>query len=150
MVNQKGQEFSPFVTVVPKGAVVKFQNGDTVQHNIYSFSSEEKLNFPLHGPGVALSTKPMDKLGEVELGCNIHDWMSAFLFVVDTPVFAISGKDGKAELSKVPAGSFKFSVWHPYLKDKKSIPAFTYKPGEPLLPLRLQVRSVHKPSRESY
>jgi plastocyanin len=150
VVMQKDQEFSPFVSVVPKGATVKFQNHDKVQHNVYSFSSGEKLNFPLHGAGVELSTKSLEKTGEVELGCNIHDWMSAYLFVVNSPVYAVTGKDGKATLALSPEKAARIQVWHPYLKDKKILPFLEYQPGRALAPLKLQVKSVFKPPREIY
>ena len=29
-----------------------------------------------------------DKVGVVTIGCNIHDWMIAYVYVVDTPYFA--------------------------------------------------------------
>lgn len=44
-----------------------------------------------------------DKPGVVALGCNIHDRMSAYVVVVDTPHFALTGKAaGRAELPGLP------------------------------------------------
>lgn len=149
VVTQKDQEFLPFVSVVRKGATVRFTNEDSVKHNIYSFSSEEKLNFPLHGAGT-VNTKSFSRLGEVELGCNIHDWMQAHLYVVDTPVYGVSGKDGKVTLAGVPAKGAKVTVWHPHLREKGTLPSVLFQPGKPVDPLRLQVKSVKKPPRETY
>ncbi len=150
VIFQQGQEFHPFILAVKKGTVVKFQNSDEVKHNIYSFSSEQKFNFPLHGKGEVLSTKPLDKPGPVQLGCNIHDWMSAYIYVVDSHVFAVSGRDGKAVLEGLPDKSVKISVWHPYLKDQKTIPEISYKPGDKPAALKLELRKVFKAKRESY
>lgn len=149
VVAQREQEFVPVVAVVPKGAEVRFTNEDKVQHNIYSFSSVEKLNFPLHAAGT-VNTKSFRQVGEVELGCNIHDWMQAHLYVVDSPVYGVSGKDGKVTLTGVPASGAIVTVWHPYLRNKKPLPTIQYQPGKALDPLRLQVKSVKKPPRESY
>jgi hypothetical protein len=57
----------------------------------------------------------------VALGCNIHDQMTAWVFVADTPWFARSGDDGKAA-TDVPAGNYVLRLWHP------DLPA----PGKPL------------------
>lgn len=54
-----------------------------------------------------------DKSGVVRLGCNVHDWMVAYIYVVDTPYFAKSGKDGKLRLDGLPAGEYELRVWHP-------------------------------------
>ena len=56
-----------------------------------------------------------DQPGVVALGCNIHDWMVAYLLVVATPYYAKSDSDGRANLSGVPAGRYRLEVWHPRL-----------------------------------
>jgi hypothetical protein len=37
-----------------------------------------------------------DQPWAVTLGCNIHDWMKAYVYVVDTPYYAVTGPDGTA------------------------------------------------------
>ena len=59
-----------------------------------------------------------DKPGAVVLGCNIHDWMVGYIYVVDTPYFAKTGKAGSARLEALPAGDYQVRVWHPYMKSE--------------------------------
>ena len=63
-----------------------------------------------------------DKPGVVILGCNIHDWMVAYVYVSDTPHFAKTGADGRAVLTKLSPGSYLVRVWHPRKKRRGSSP----------------------------
>ncbi|MFI5335240.1 MAG: methylamine utilization protein [Opitutales bacterium] len=112
-ITQKDEEFLPFITVVTTGTAVTFPNRDTVQHHVYSLSKAKKFELPLYDPGKA-ETIVFDQPGIVTIGCNIHDWMLAYLVVVDTPYHALSGRDGVAALA-LPAGVYRIEVWHPRL-----------------------------------
>lgn len=114
-LSQQGQEFIPFVTVVTTGTAVTFPNRDTVQHHVYSLSRAKKFELPLYSPGKA-ETIVFDQPGVVTLGCNIHDWMLAYLLVLDTPWYAKSDAQGSAALS-APAGQYRLEIWHPRLKE---------------------------------
>ncbi|MBF0516283.1 MAG: methylamine utilization protein, partial [Nitrospirae bacterium] len=54
-----------------------------------------------------------DKPGVVVIGCNIHDWMKAYIYVVETPYFARSDSNGKTIINNLPAGQYDVTVWHP-------------------------------------
>lgn len=110
---QNGQEFRPYVTVVTTGTSVTFPNRDTVQHHVYSLSKVKKFELPLYDPGKA-ETIVFDQPGVVTLGCNIHDWMIAYLIVLDTPYHMRTGRDGTTSLP-LPAGAYRVEVWHPRL-----------------------------------
>ena len=112
-ITQKEQDFQPFITIVTVGTAVTFPNRDTVQHHVYSLSRAKKFELPLYDPGKA-ETIVFDQPGLITLGCNIHDWMLAYLVVVDTPYHAQSVSDGVAILT-LPAGSYRIDVWHPRL-----------------------------------
>jgi hypothetical protein len=79
---------------------------------VYSFSPAKTFNLKLYS-GVPSSPVVFDKPGEIVLGCNIHDKMSAFVLVVDTPHFASSGADGVARLRDLPPGDYEVSAWRP-------------------------------------
>ena len=57
-----------------------------------------------------------DKPGLVDLGCNIHDNMVAFVVVVDTPYAAKTDAAGEAVIRGAPAGPHALRVWRPYLR----------------------------------
>ena len=114
-VVQKNMKYHPLVSAIRVGTSVSFPNKDTVSHHVYSFSKAKKFEIPLY-KGNPPNPIIFDKPGVVTLGCNIHDWMRAYVFVLDTPYYSASGKDGKATLSGLPGGDYKVKVWHPRIK----------------------------------
>jgi len=111
---QKNIRFAPFVLAVPQGATVSFPNQDKVNHHVYSFSPAQPFQLPLYGSGQTRSVK-FDHTGTIALGCNIHDSMTAYIRVVDTPYFATTGDDGRVVLKNVPAGPGQLGVWQPLM-----------------------------------
>lgn len=112
-IAQQNQEFMTYVTVVQAGTRVLFPNKDTVQHHVYSLSKAKKFELPLYNPGQNESFV-FDVPGLVSLGCNIHDWMAAYLVVVPTPWFAKTDAAGHAAVA-APAGRYRLELWHPRL-----------------------------------
>ncbi|HVU25193.1 MAG TPA: hypothetical protein VHE13_13785 [Opitutus sp.] len=110
---QQGQAFIPYVTAVPVGSTVVFPNRDRVQHHVYSLSPAKKFELPLYDPGRS-ERIVFDRAGIVTLGCNIHDWMLAYLVVLPTPWFDRSDQTGHAALT-APAGAYRLTIWQPRL-----------------------------------
>jgi plastocyanin len=111
-ITQKDQEFSPYVTPIVVGTKVVFPNLDNVQHHVYSVSPAKRFEIPLY-IGDSKETIVFDRPGVVTLGCNIHDWMVAYVVVLSTPYYAKTGPDGTAEVSGLPPGHYRLEVWHP-------------------------------------
>jgi plastocyanin len=112
---QKDLTFQPFVLVVPVGAEVAFPNLDPVRHHVYSFSPAKTFELKLYGREDNRSIR-FDKAGVVAIGCNIHDAMSAYIRVVDTPYAAKTGASGEVTITGLPPGAATLTVWHPFLK----------------------------------
>jgi len=115
VVAQHDIAFEPHVLIAPVGADVTFPNLDTVRHHVYSFSAAKRFELKLYGHEQA-RTVHFDKAGVVALGCNIHDRMSGFIIVVDTPFAAKTDEAGRAVIAAAPDGSGVLSVWQEDLK----------------------------------
>ena len=115
VMDQKNRMFVPHVLPVQTGTAVEFPNSDDIRHQVYSFSEPKKFQLPLY-TGTPANPIVFDKPGVVILGCNIHDRMSAYIIVVDTPYFAMTGRDGRVTLSNLGAGRYVVHVWHPDFK----------------------------------
>lgn len=115
IIDQINKEFVPLVSVAQVGTAVSFPNKDNIRHHVYSFSTPKVFDLKLYS-GVPSSPVIFDKPGLVILGCNIHDWMLAYLLVVDTPYFAKSNEKGVARIENMPAGEYELSAWHPRLQ----------------------------------
>ncbi|KQU76791.1 MULTISPECIES: hypothetical protein [unclassified Rhizobacter] len=110
-ISQSKRQFHPSLTVVTVGTPVTFPNFDTVRHHVYSFSPVKTFELKLYA-GVPSAPVVFDQPGAAVLGCNIHDRMSAWVVVVDTPYFARTGADGRARVEGVPPGSYRLRGWH--------------------------------------
>jgi len=114
---QKDMQFEPFVLIVPVGAEVSFPNLDPFRHHVYSFSPAKTFELKLYSKDETRVVK-FDRAGVVVLGCNIHDSMSAYVRVVDTPFAARTNANGQAEIHDLPAGPATVTVWQPFLKSR--------------------------------
>jgi plastocyanin len=126
-IAQRDRELVPYATVVQTGTAIEFPNQDPFKHHLYSFSPAKTFEIKLY---VGKPARPVvfDKPGEVALGCNIHDWMEAYVLVVNTPYFAKTDARGRARLSDVPPGSYRLRWWHP--RQKRELPARRVEVGE--------------------
>lgn len=113
---QRNRLFEPFVTVVQKGAAILFPNEDAMLHHVYSFSPAKHFEIKLY-KGTPAAPIVFDKVGVVALGCNVHDWMLAYVLVVDTPIFGQSGNDGVVRLRALAAGTYELRAWYPGMRE---------------------------------
>jgi plastocyanin len=116
IVDQVDKEFVPHVRPVLVGTEVSFPNKDNIRHHVYSFSPAKKFELPLYRGTEAPPVK-FDKPGVVVLGCNIHDWMLGYVYVLETPYFDTTGVGGRARIEALPAGAYEIHLWHPRLPE---------------------------------
>jgi plastocyanin len=115
-IGQFEKSFTPHISVMQQGTSVKFRNKDDITHHIYSPIGENKFSFKVRA-GHEQIKNDFNQLGEVAMGCNIHDWMSGYLLVLDTPLFAKTNSDGQIEMSALPQGKYNVNVWHPQIDE---------------------------------
>ncbi len=115
VIGQLGKSFTPYVSVSQVKSQVDFVNQDDITHHIYSAGSENKFSFKIRA-GQTNSSAQFDHVTEVAMGCNIHDWMSGFLLVVDTPYFGKTDQQGLVSFIIAKQGRYKVVVWHPQMQ----------------------------------
>src|SRR3954452_8533954 len=115
VISQQKLQFHPFLTIVPAGSDVSFPNLDPTKHHVYSFSAAKRFELKLFARDQS-RTVHFDKAGIVALGCNIHDQMSAFIFVADSAWTARTNAQGLAIFNDAPGAPGRVTVWHPYLR----------------------------------
>jgi plastocyanin len=111
VMDQRDAEFIPHVLPVQRGTVVDFINRDNVYHNVFSLSPAKKFNIGRRPTGQAVPIT-FDKPGVVEVFCDIHSNMSAYIFVMENELFAQPDKKGNYSIDHVPAGTYTIKVWH--------------------------------------
>lgn len=125
-VEQRDRELAPYLTVVQTGTAIDFPNRDPFKHHLYSFSEAKHFEIKLYA-GQPMQPVVFDKPGEVALGCNIHDWMEAYIYVTDSPYFAKTDKHGYARFKNLPQDNYRLKIWHPRQKLPFASQAFVLK-----------------------
>lgn len=144
-ITQKDTQFHPFVSIAPEGTTAVFSNLDPFRHHVYSFSPAKRFELKLFGKLESRSVT-FDHAGVVAIGCNIHDSMSAFIYVTDTIWTAKTGTDGIAVFRDTPDRAYIQQVWHPYLRAPGSTLQVLRQPGpdrSEMVNVRLRMAPMH-------
>src|ERR1700687_119450 len=113
-VDQRNLKFAPHTIIVLRGTTVDFLNSDQVAHNVYwpSINGDKKLrhNLTVVSPSQKKSFQFND-LGTAQTLCNFHPDMVAYVVVVPTPYFALTGNDGTFTFQNVPRRRYTLQSW---------------------------------------
>ena len=130
-MDQKQYQFIPRVLPIVAATTVRFLNSDPTPHNVFS-PDNEKYNLGTWPQGqskdYAFSTCAKPPCVYTQL-CRVHPEMEGFVVVLQNPFFAVTNKDGRYEIEKVPPGSYQLAVWH--AKAKAQSKAVTVDAGKP-------------------
>ena len=110
------KEFRPRTVVVPVGSYVRFPNSDPFNHNVFSRSDAAIFDLGLYGRG-DVRGKALTRAGLVNVYCNVHARMSAFVVVRDNPYFTQPSADGSFTIAGVPPGRYTLYAWHERAKE---------------------------------
>jgi hypothetical protein len=111
VITQREKTFLPHVLAVPIGTTVQFRNDDRIYHNVFSIVRPNDFDAGIRATGVTY-TRTFTHAGAVQLLCNIHSTMSAYVFVVDSPLYAKALASGVFTIRGVPPGRYELSAWH--------------------------------------
>jgi len=111
---QKDQSFVPRVLAIQRGTVVSFPNHDPIFHNVFSVSPNKRFDLGKYPRGQTRKVR-FDKAGLVNVYCDIHSDMAAFILVLPHHVFTMPAANGSFTLPDLPAGTYTVKVWHPDL-----------------------------------
>ena len=123
--------YEPRVQGIQQGQKLFVANGDPVMHNVHAKRDGSTWTNQSQQPGSKRLELDVGKAGEVlQLGCDVHRWMRAYLPITDHPFFDVTEADGAFEIKGVPAGkTVTLEAWHEKL-GKKTVEA---KAGEPVV-----------------
>jgi plastocyanin len=119
VVAQRRQTFVPRVIAVPLGTTVDFPNDDDILHNVFSASPAKKFDLGMYDRGQTRSVL-FDVPGVVQIGCNVHPQMEAYVVVHTNPYVAVSDAKGGYTIAGVPDGTYQLRVWHERLAEQRS------------------------------
>jgi plastocyanin len=122
LIDNKDCVFVPRLTLAATGQMLTATNSDPILHNTHLFQHDGNRNLV----NIALPTagktarKPLRKRGLIDVKCDAHKWMAAYIWVTDHPYIAITTADGTFALEQVPAGIYTATVWHEELGEQEA------------------------------
>ena len=113
MLMQKGCMFTPHVFASAVGALIRERNEDGILHNVHTHSLKNApVNFAHPGAKPLVDLAAFSAPESVKVTCDVHNWMSAWIFVSPHPYIAVTGPDGGYKITGVPPGQYRVEVWH--------------------------------------
>jgi plastocyanin len=112
-LDQIGCQYRPHVLGLRVGQKLVIANGDDTLHNVHAMGkSNGEWN-----KGQALKNMSDTKVFKtrevmVPFKCDVHNWMRAYVGVMDHPYFAVTHDGGTFELKNLPAGTYTIEAWH--------------------------------------
>ncbi|MBI1849160.1 MAG: carboxypeptidase regulatory-like domain-containing protein [Planctomycetes bacterium] len=113
-MDQKDCEYVPHVQVVPWNKEFVVKSSDPILHNVdmtFADNGASVMNQPFPEPSQV--KKKFKRPGIAQTKCDAgHVWMSATIFAVEHPYYAVTDSDGGYVLHDVPPGTYKLVCWH--------------------------------------
>jgi plastocyanin len=106
--------FVPHVSAVMAGAKVRIKNSDPVLHNTHGFLDRLtvfNIALPTKDQVVDVSQR-IKKPGIVEVVCDAHTHMRAWIVVRENPYFAVTDDSGQFRIDEIPPGRYRVTAWH--------------------------------------
>jgi hypothetical protein len=112
LLDQDGCQYKPHVFGFQTNQAWIIRNSDGILHNIHPRPKENRA-FNVGQPRNMDTKKSFSKpeLG-IPIGCEVHEWMSAYVHVLEHPYFATSDAEGAFEITRLPPGDYTLEAWH--------------------------------------
>jgi hypothetical protein len=130
LIDQHDCAFLPHVQLALKGQEFVILNSDPVHHNIHGFLKERtifNLAQPLMGKRIPVV---LNRTGIIEVKCDLHPWMQAWIYVVEHPYYSVTGTEGEYLIDQIPPGTYRLKVWQEMMGVMER--EVTIKPGQTL------------------
>jgi hypothetical protein len=113
VLDQRGCQYLPHVTGIMVGQPYRILNNDGILHNIHTLP---KVN-PAFNRGQPATVKEMTTSFPkpetmLQVKCDVHPWMSAYIGVFTHPFYSVTGADGKFTIPGLDAGTYEITAWH--------------------------------------
>jgi plastocyanin len=115
VLDQKGCLYEPQILAIQTGQKLVVKNSDQCIHNVHctpAVSGNDEHNDAQMPGGADLTyTFPKPEMF-LKFKCDVHPWMFAWVSVIDSPYYCVSGNDGKFVIKNVPPGKYTVAADH--------------------------------------
>lgn len=127
VIDQEACMYRPRVQGAVAGQTLRVKNSDATLHNVHGrYLSQggepgQSLYNRAQPEGAPPIEEPIEAGGDVvELGCDMHRWMRAFVVISDHAYFDTSGQRGAFRIENVPVGTYEVEAWHEHYGVKEA------------------------------
>lgn len=111
-LDQKGCHYSPHVLGIQTNQKLSITNSDQTQHNIHPSPKQNQEWNQTQANGAPPIEKTFPRYEVlIPVKCNQHPWMKAYIGVMKTPFFKVSGEDGSYKIEGLPPGKYTVVAW---------------------------------------
>jgi hypothetical protein len=113
--------FRPYLQITPKSFELTIVNKDPLLHNIHVYEQigrARRTIFNIAQPQANQVDRQRVEVARgnvIEVHCDAHNWMSAWIVTADHPYVVMTDQTGRFSISDVPPGSYEMTAWHPVL-----------------------------------
>ena len=121
--DQKGCRFTPHTLLLRTGQSVVVKSADNCAHNTHTYPIRNKAdNFIINANNrTGLKFKyPVAEFLPTTVKCDIHPWMTCYLFVTDHPFSATTDAQGNFSIKGLAPGKYSIEIWHEKLGKAKA------------------------------
>lgn len=114
LLDQRGCQYHPHVSVVQVGQPVQIKNSDSTLHNVHAMpevNGQFNEGQPVQG---MVSTKKFDKveMKPFRIKCDVHGWMKSYMAVLPHGYHSVSQMNGTFSIPNLPPGNYTVVAWH--------------------------------------
>ncbi len=117
-LEQRGCFYTPRILGVRTEQDIEIVNDDPTLHNVRALARANRP-FNIGQPARGTRTKSFRAPEKpIQVKCDVHPWMSAFVFVMEHDFHASTGADGAFRIDGLPTGSHELVFWHEKLGEQ--------------------------------
>jgi hypothetical protein len=104
--------YKPHVLGIMVGQTLDIVSSDPTTHNIHPMPKNNREWNVSQPPGAApIEQKFAREEVMIPIECNQHPWMRAYIGVLKSPFYAVTGRDGMYTIKGLPPGDYTVGAW---------------------------------------
>lgn len=114
ILDNRGCRFAPRVMAMRWGERLVVKSSDLKLHVVHAYFEKRtvfNLSLPFRNSRIDITQK-IKRPATLQVNCDTHSWMRAYIHVFAHPFFAVTDESGSFSISDVPPGRYTLKAWH--------------------------------------